>query len=104
MCVGAEMPEGAFINVSSLNELCSSPEIEVTRGVAKRRVASTAEELAEDAAATGPEHQRHTHQRASGDHARRYRQSELRGDLRFAPLDQERNHGPEEEQEPHSTS
>jgi hypothetical protein len=30
------------------------------RGVTKRRVALTAEELAEDATAIGPEHQRHT--------------------------------------------
>ena len=40
----------------------------------RRQVASITEELAEDATAIGPEHQPHTHQRASGDHARRYRQ------------------------------
>jgi hypothetical protein len=39
-----------------------------------RRVPSTAEELVENAAAIGPEHQRHTHQRASGHHARCHRQ------------------------------
>jgi hypothetical protein len=65
----------------------------------KRRVASTVEEFAEDATSIGTERQRHT-QRASGHHARRYRQGELLGDLRFAPLDQERNEGPQEEQKP----
>src|SRR3954466_3982814 len=60
----------------------------------------TAEELVENAAAIGPEHQHHTHQRASGHHTRRHRQGELFGELRLPSLDQERNDGAQEEQKP----
>ena len=59
-------------------------------------VASTAEQRLEDAAAIGPEHQHHTHQRASGHYTRRYWQGELLGELRLASLEQERNEGAEE--------
>src|SRR5499433_406158 len=51
----------------------------------------TAEELVENAAAIGPEHQHHTHQRASRHHARRHRQGELLGELRFPSFEEERN-------------
>jgi len=51
----------------------------------------SAEELVENAAAIGPEHQHHTHQRATGHHARRHRQGELFSELRFPSLEQERN-------------
>src|SRR5947208_3452221 len=61
---------------------------------------STAEELVKNAAAIGPQHQHHTHQRASGHHTRRYRQGELLGELWFASLEQERNEGAQEEQKP----
>jgi hypothetical protein len=47
---------------------------------------STAEELAQNAAAIGPEHQRHAGQRAAGHHTRRYRQGELFGELRIPSL------------------
>jgi hypothetical protein len=47
----------------------------------------TAEELVENAAAIGPEHQHHTHQRASGHHTRRHRQGELFGEPRFPSLE-----------------
>ncbi len=62
-----------------------------TRGVTKaaRRIPLAAEELVENAADIGPEHQCHTHQGASGDHARRDRQGELFGELRFPSLHQE---------------
>src|SRR6266404_157938 len=62
--------------------------------------ASTAEELVKNAAAIGPEHQHHTHQRASGHHTRRYRQGELFGELWSPSLEQERNEGAQEEQKP----
>src|SRR6516225_380522 len=61
---------------------------------------STAEELVENAAAIGPEHQHHTHQRASGHHTRSHRQGELFGELWFQSLEQERNEGAQEEQKP----
>src|SRR5262249_50306948 len=60
----------------------------------------TAEERLENAAAVGPEHQHHAHQRASGHHTRRDRQSELLGELRFLSLEQEGNERAQEEQKP----
>src|SRR4029077_9691229 len=59
---------------------------------------SPAEELGENGAAIGPEHQHHPHQRASGHHTRRHRQRELCGELWFSSLEQERNERAEEEQ------
>jgi hypothetical protein len=56
----------------------------------KSHHALAAEELVENAAAIGPEHQHHTRQRASGHHTRRHRQGELFGELRFASLDHKR--------------
>jgi hypothetical protein len=64
---------------------------EVCRCGDRRQGPLTAEELTENAAAIGPEHQHHTHQRASGHHTRGYRQGELFGELRFPSLEQERN-------------
>src|SRR5689334_12785133 len=61
-----------------------------------RRRLRAAEELAQHAAAVGPEHQRHTHQRASGHHARGHRQGELFGEFWFPSFEQERNERAEE--------
>jgi hypothetical protein len=56
-----------------------------------RRGPLTAKELVENAAAIGPEHQHHTHQGASSHHARRDRQGELLGELRFPSFEEERS-------------
>src|SRR4249920_1787030 len=70
-------------------------------GVTKAyRVPLAPEELAENAAAIGPEHERHAHQRTSGHHARRYRQGEFFGELRYTTLKQKRNEGAQKKQKP----
>ena len=70
-------------------------------GVTKAyRVLLAPEELAENAAAIGPEHERHAHQRTSGHHARRHRQGEFFGEIRFASLEQKRNEGAQKKQKP----
>ena len=56
---------------------------EKTGGEDRAVIPLAAEELIENAATVGPEHQYHTRQRASGHHTRRHRQGELFGELRF---------------------
>ena len=65
-----------------------------------QRDQSATEQLSKKAAAIGPEHQCHAHQRASCNQARCDGKGELFGELRFALLDQERNKSAQEEQEP----
>ena len=68
------------------------PKLEIMRADVNRVLknmadAGYAKELVENAAAIGPEHQHHTHQRASRHHTRRHGQGELFGELRFRSLE-----------------